>query len=172
MKRRGASKNNTDANRQKVMSIPPEVLEWAWDRLLLEYEVITHGLEEEDELFFCWQNPTIADRGYREGADSLAQIEIFKSHSDEAAMFIAAMGRSAFTPSHLLLACQGIYLKDDETASHLCGNFRCLRPDHIIVETLKVNVARKFCVGTIQCKCGAHMLCKHTPMCLIKRNVK
>ena len=168
MKERGASKVNASNTKQKLKELPLSTLEWAWERLHEDRITITH--DNDEEKYHCYQSSSISDRGYREGADSLAQLEVFKGISSETAEFVLEHGRSAFTPSHLVLACNGTFLENDETASHLCGNFRCLRPEHIIVESMKSNVARKFCPGVLACRCGTeNVFCTHVPQCIIKK---
>ena len=52
-------------------------------------------------------------------------------------------------------------------ASHLCGNERCFRPDHVWVEPAEVNEARKSCQegADIQCVCGNfYRRCWHRTM--------
>mmetsp|Transcript_28934 Transcript_28934/g.94203 ORF Transcript_28934/g.94203 Transcript_28934/m.94203 type:complete len:163 (+) Transcript_28934:420-908(+) len=59
--------------------------------------------------------------------------------------------------------------KDGETASHLCHNKRCIRPEHLIVESIADNAARNGCVAFVECHdCGNRVpACPHTPPCLL-----
>lgn len=46
------------------------------------------------------------------------------------------------------------------TASHLCGNWRCINPTHIADETLIANNSRLYCVN------GFAAACHHEPVCV------
>ncbi|KAL0480139.1 hypothetical protein AKO1_001361 [Acrasis kona] len=52
------------------------------------------------------------------------------------------------------------------TASHLCHNTRCIRPSHIICETLADNVNRNYCSCWILIKHQLVHTCLHNPLCL------
>lgn len=50
--------------------------------------------------------------------------------------------------------------------SHLCGNKLCFNPEHIIVESVKDNMARKNCLCFIIHKGDRISVCSHTPKCI------
>jgi hypothetical protein len=61
---------------------------------------------------------------------------------------------------------------DDEIfeASHWCHHPKCINPQHIFVETRKLNRDRNRCLGhtKIRCKCGEVINpCKHNPPCIL-----
>jgi len=53
-------------------------------------------------------------------------------------------------------------------ASHLCHNPLCIRPDHLVVESRKLNHKRKNCLFKVGCQCCSTVLvvCTHNPPCL------
>ena len=54
-------------------------------------------------------------------------------------------------------------------ASHLCGNPRCFKPDHIVDEDILANNRRKGCPGDVFCPDHGHLivaLCHHQPRCI------
>ncbi len=52
--------------------------------------------------------------------------------------------------------------------SHLCGQARCVNPNHLCLESAKVNNSRKGCLGLVTCLgCGTSMsACTHHPRCV------
>jgi len=59
--------------------------------------------------------------------------------------------------------------RDEEEASHLCGNPRCVRPEHLAFDKDGlVNKSR----GCCQLYLGVHptYTCPHEPMCIVKRS--
>ncbi len=112
----------------------------------------------------CIESRFLSDRGH--SRDALQQLEL-PLHQRNREHDFAEAGRHAFTPAHLVLAINGVYLDPTESASHLCGNYRCLNIDHIIPETLEKNIARKYCPKDVRCACGTTIpLCAHAPKCI------
>lgn len=78
-----------------------------------------------------------------------------------------------FKPTAVVLAVEkGEFAKDPQQhASHLCGNRRCFRGDHLIWESAEDNQNRKGCVGILRTVVRAEvtdiMVCRHEPKCII-----
>jgi hypothetical protein len=56
-----------------------------------------------------------------------------------------------------------------EHLSHLCGDPRCFRISHLVVESSAANNSRKNCLVAAVCPCPCdHVfwLCKHRPRCI------
>ena len=69
--------------------------------------------------------------------------------------------------SHVSLSRSGIFPNStNDDASHLCGNTRCVKPEHLVWEPHSINVSRTNCVGDIACDCGIHSFCNHDPKCI------
>lgn len=76
--------------------------------------------------------------------------------------------------SHLVLRCEKgdehvPHRSKRETASHLCHNKLCIRPEHIIKESVGMNGRRNGCLAFVMCAdCGAKLnACGHSPRCIL-----
>jgi len=81
---------------------------------------------------------------------------------------------------HLSMAAnKGEFPTENEDVSHLCHNKLCCNPDHLVIESHKLNWMRMFCPGviTIECphfECSEEhkiVLCQHNPLCIFPNNM-
>ncbi len=78
-----------------------------------------------------------------------------------------------FNACGIVLAAAGVFATDKtDEVSHLCGNWRCCRKEHLCYESHDLNMKRVGCPGAVtcvRCDCWTNA-CPHTPRC-IKRTV-
>lgn len=61
--------------------------------------------------------------------------------------------------SHAVLVANGRYPQEDEQASHLCHNGKCVHPDHLVWEPVAANMRRVRCAREGECVCGNEIKC-------------
>lgn len=113
-----------------------------------------NGFPDEEELH-CWLDTGLHQNGYPSYSYSHSAANIQVSHL-------------------ALRAVKGVIPRrsNRETASHLCHRKSCIRPDHIIIETVGCNGRRNGCLAFAACgRCGERVsACCHTPKCLLPFN--
>ena len=75
-----------------------------------------------------------------------------------------------FTAHQVVMAFNGNTTDDPKaTASHLCDNAWCCRPEHLVWESQRDNESRKFCPGWVVCQCCDEFTdaCQHNPRCIL-----
>jgi len=113
--------------------------------------IVTHGLA--DESLHCWEDRGMLQNGYPSASHSHTEANIQVSH-----LVLRVMKGEDHVPFH----------KKRETASHLCHNKLCIRPEHIIKESIGLNGRRNGCLAFVQCACGERVnACGHHPHCLL-----
>lgn len=62
---------------------------------------------------------------------------------------------------------KGVRARAGEQVSHLCCHPACVRPSHLVIESVQYNNSRKGCPGDIVCACGEIAYsCPHRPKCV------
>lgn len=149
---------STDIKRRRRSNPVPTVdritLEKAtelWDRYRADIVVDDNGYPD-DEALHCWVLNKHLQNGYPVASYSRTAANIPISHL---ALRIVR-GESPHRARR-------------QTASHLCHNKRCIRPDHIVIESIGLNGRRNGCLAFVSCSgCGAKAsACGHEPKCIL-----
>jgi hypothetical protein len=139
----------------------PAVERISLDKATTEYEkrkkaceIIDNGYPE-NQAMHCWIDTGLHQNGYPTYSYSHTAANIQVSHLALRVVKGAIPRRSS-----------------RETASHLCHNKSCIRPDHIIIETVGRNGRRNGCLAFVTCNdCGRRInACGHTPKCILPFN--
>lgn len=81
-----------------------------------------------------------------------------------------------FKVGGVFLALKGIFAESPNLdLSHLCGNWKCCRAEHLIYESRKDNLKRLNCPGLVKCSVVSHNWCNacvHTPRCIKKTEIE
>jgi len=122
-----------------------------WDRYRAEAVVEDNG-HPHDESLHCWILDKHLQNGYPVASYSRTEANIPVSH-------LALRVTLGESPHHA----------KRQTASHLCHNKRCIRPEHIIIESIGLNGRRNGCLAFVTCGgCGAKTnACGHEPVCIL-----
>jgi hypothetical protein len=109
----------------------------------------------KEEFLNCWIDTGLHQNGYPTYSYSHTAANIQVSH-------LALRAVKGICPSR---SCR-------ETASHLCHRKSCIRPEHIIIETVGSNGRRNGCLAFVACDhCGERInACGHWPRCLLPFN--
>ncbi len=159
-----AVQENEDAL-ERIYDIDPR---WAMDRL---HARIDDAASDQSELG-CWLSSNVAsNRAHGSGREGYDPINLrntvhpsrggligFKVYAHQLAMVAKGSG-------YELLPTRSGTREEQCEVSHLCHNTRCFNPQHLVVETKRLNNARNSCVGhfEIRCECGAtYNPCPHS----------
>lgn len=113
--------------------------------------IFDNGYPDEDSLN-CWIDQGLHQNSYPSASYSHTAANIQVSH-------LALRVTNGVVPHKV----------NRETASHLCHNKSCIRPDHIIIESVGQNGRRNGCLAFVKCgNCQTRInACGHTPRCLL-----
>lgn len=161
------SRAGTEKNSLVLCKLGLEQLIELYEKLYAATRPVTHGLPMEYEPYFCVKSDIIP---FNAKKLSLAPITFNRWMMELGTEwdFVDYSKPWSFAPATVAMACEGVFMKTpDDQASHLCGNAWCLRASHLVVETSKLNNARRLCPGSIVCTHGeCHDFCQHEPKCI------
>jgi hypothetical protein len=126
---------------------------------------LTHRLPAHHSRFWCYEAD---ERGYtKKGYPTPVKVtQSFNGPYDNRDI----SPNTGFMCGSVMLASEGIFASSpSDTCSHLCGNKRCVRVEHLTFEGANVNTKRNYCAGWVFCdKCPDHLVCgcSCSPKCM------
>eukprot|EP00048_Salpingoeca_helianthica_P011409 m.164542 g.164542 ORF g.164542 m.164542 type:complete len:159 (+) comp15224_c0_seq1:725-1201(+) len=107
---------------------------------------------QEDESLHCLLDTGMLQNGYPSASWSHTEANVQVSH-------LVLLEKGLIHVPHRI---------HKQTASHLCHNKRCIRPEHIICESIGRNGSRNRCMAFVDLPDGQRIVaCGHVPRCLL-----
>lgn len=131
--------------------------------LVLEEKVREYGRSDKIPIRKVWGEEfhCIIHRGHRMNGYPVTSVRLSRNGSAKIAL-------------HQLAILQGDWespiVEKGMTASHLCHNPMCIRPEHLCTETIHQNSSRNHCQSWIRVDGKLYHVCPHEPKCLFLGN--
>lgn len=134
-----------------VMRITREKATELYDRRRRDVTIVTYN--QANEALHCWNDNGMIQNGYPSVSYSHDEANIQVSH-----LALRVTNGDEGVPKR----------SQSETASHLCHNKLCIRPSHIVKESIGQNGRRNNCLAFVVCPHGTRInACGHTPRCIL-----